>query len=83
MKTATVRHIQHHLSEVLEWVEQGEHVTVTRRNRIVATIIPVSRPNGKIKMPNFLDRMRSKYPHKPISKAATRRMNEELREERH
>ena len=31
MKTASVRDVQHHLSRVLAWVEQGEEVQITRR----------------------------------------------------
>ena len=40
MKTATVRQVQHNLSEVLSWVEQGEEVRVLRRKQVVARLLP-------------------------------------------
>ncbi len=47
MKTASVREIQHHLSRVLEWVEGGEEVEVTRRKKVVARIVPAEDPEKK------------------------------------
>lgn len=40
MKTATVRMVQHNLSQVLSWVERGEEVRVLRRKKIVARLLP-------------------------------------------
>ena len=82
MKTATVRHVQHNLAEVLEWVEGGEEVTVTRHNRAVATIVPVKTAPKKVKMPDFLGRMKKNYPHKPLSKKTTEELMNYLREDR-
>ena len=39
MKTATVRMVQHNLSEVLSWVERGEEVHVLRRKKVVARLV--------------------------------------------
>jgi prevent-host-death family protein len=41
MKTINVRNLQHHLRAVLDEVYHGEIVEVTRRNEIVARIVPV------------------------------------------
>jgi prevent-host-death family protein len=38
MKTATVRQIRHDFSTVLNWVEEGEQVEVSKRGKIVALI---------------------------------------------
>lgn len=38
MKTVTTREAQHHLSKVLEMVEAGEEVVITRRGKRVAKI---------------------------------------------
>ena len=35
MKTASIRDVQHRLSKVLAWVEKGEEVQITRRNKPV------------------------------------------------
>ncbi len=40
MKRATIRQVQHNLSEVLSWVEGGEEVQVLRRNKVVARLLP-------------------------------------------
>lgn len=41
MKTVTTREAQHHLSKVLEMVEAGEDVVITRRGKSVARLSPV------------------------------------------
>lgn len=44
MKTATVRQIRHDFGTVLNWVEDGEQVEVSKRGRIVALISPPPAP---------------------------------------
>ena len=56
MKTATIRQIQHHLSEVLRWVEDGQEVQVTRRNRVIAKIVPARDDHQKVAWPDFVGR---------------------------
>ena len=69
MKTASLRHLQHHLSEVIRWVDHGEEVLVTRRNRVVAKLVPASpAPPKKIKWPDILARSaKIKVKGKPLS----------------
>ncbi len=58
MKTASVRQIQHHFSEVLEWIESGHEVIVTSRNKEVARITPSRKiPIKSLEWPDFLNRM--------------------------
>lgn len=57
MKTATVREIQHNLSEVLSWVESGEEVQVLRRNKVVARLLPPQPQPSR--SPDFVARARS------------------------
>lgn len=40
MKTANIRELRHSTTTVLEWVEQGETVQITRRNKVVAVLSP-------------------------------------------
>lgn len=57
MKRASIRKIQHHFSEVLQDIEAGEEVYITKRNKIIAKIIPQSEPEiGEVEYPNFTER---------------------------
>jgi prevent-host-death family protein len=58
MKKATVRKVQHHLSEVMKWVEDGEEVVILRRNRVVARIVPPGRSSRAPAWPDFTGRAR-------------------------
>ncbi len=40
MRTATVRELRNQYRSVLDWVEAGEEVTISRRGRIIARIVP-------------------------------------------
>ncbi len=41
MKTATVREAQHHLSKLLDEVEKGEEIVLTRRGKRVGKLVPM------------------------------------------
>ena len=60
MKTATMRQVHNNFATVLEWVAQGEVVTVLNRTRPVARICP-PRPvaPAKFKMPDFAARAKA------------------------
>jgi len=60
MKIATVRDVQHHFRKVLAWVEKGEEVLVTRRNKSVARLVP-SNPAipSSVALPDFAGRARA------------------------
>ena len=40
MKTATVRQLRNQYRNVLGWVEAGEEVTISKRGKIVARLVP-------------------------------------------
>ena len=63
MKTATIREIQHNLSEVLSWVERGEEVQVLRRNRVVARLLPPQPQPSR--SPDFVARARAVWGEAP------------------
>jgi prevent-host-death family protein len=44
MKTTTVRELRNNYSQVLRWVSAGQEVSVTRRGKIVAKVVPPSEP---------------------------------------
>lgn len=71
MKTASVRKVQHHLSEVLRWVEHGQEVSITRRNRIIARMVPAG-INKPIEWPDFLGRAKAIWGDRPKGAPASR-----------
>ena len=71
MKVASVRKVQHHLSEVLRWVERGQEVSITRRNRIIAKMVPVGIRNP-IEWPDFVGRARGIWGDRPRGTPASR-----------
>ncbi len=56
MKQASIRRLQHHLSEVMQWVDQGEEVRITNRNRPVAKLIPLRTKTKILTWPDFSKR---------------------------
>jgi prevent-host-death family protein len=63
MKTATVRQLRHDFGSVLNWVEEGEAVGISKRGRIVALLSPppAPRPSRPRKRPDFLGRLKRIY----------------------
>lgn len=70
MRTATVREVQHNLSEVLSRVAQGEEVAVLRRGKVVAKLVPPDpRPPAS---PDFVARARAVWGDRPSGLALSR-----------
>jgi len=69
MKTATVRQIRHDFGTVLNWVEEGEQVEVSKRGKIVALITPPPPPPHcrPKKRPDLAARLRSRDGKRVIS----------------
>lgn len=42
MKSASIRAVQHGLAAIIAEVEQGEEIIITRRDRPVARLLPIS-----------------------------------------
>jgi prevent-host-death family protein len=63
MKTATVRQIRHDFGSVLKMIEEGEEVTITRRNKPVARLAPPPPVTPKLfKRPDFASRLALRFP---------------------
>lgn len=56
MIKTNIRQLQHHLSDVMRHVEHGEEVLITRRNRVVAKIIPAESQIERVDWPDFIGR---------------------------
>jgi antitoxin (DNA-binding transcriptional repressor) of toxin-antitoxin stability system len=74
MRTATIREMQHNLSEVLSWVAQGEEVCVLRRKKVVARLLPPDpRP---AESPDFVARARAVWGDEPRGKPVSELVSE-------
>ncbi len=67
MRTATIREAQHNLPSILRSVSRGEVIEITRRNRVVARLVPAApRPVGGL--PDFVARARAMWGRRPHGK---------------
>lgn len=72
MKKATVREVQHNLSKILRWVDDGEVVVITRHNRVVANLVPSAPKDRETHWPDFTERMKAIWGKVPDGKPASR-----------
>ncbi len=70
MKKATVRQLRHDFGSVMNWVEEGEAVRISKRGRIIALLSPPRPPNpSRIrKRPDFLGRLKRIYGDKVVQR---------------
>lgn len=63
MKTATVRQVRHEFGSVLNWVEAGESVGISKRGTLVAVLSPPPAPRQPKprRRPDFLGRLKRIY----------------------
>ena len=47
MKTATVRQLRNRYMELLEWIEAGEEVAISRRGVVIARLVPETAHKSK------------------------------------
>ena len=77
MVTVNLAHAKAHLSELLDKVEAGEEVIITRHGRAVAHIRPVSRP----KQPLMLDALAAFRAQMPRLRRPSAELLHEARDE--
>jgi prevent-host-death family protein len=60
MKSATVRQLRHRFGDVLNWVEEGEAVEISKRGKVIALLTPPARskPKPARKRPDFVARLK-------------------------
>jgi prevent-host-death family protein len=63
MKTATVRRLRHDFGSLLDWVEEGEAVRISKRGKIVALLSPPPAPKASKprRRPDFFGRLKRIY----------------------
>jgi antitoxin (DNA-binding transcriptional repressor) of toxin-antitoxin stability system len=58
MKTATVRDLRYHFSEVEARLRQGEEIVIRKRNRIIAKLVPMPPASRNPDYPDFAARQK-------------------------
>jgi antitoxin (DNA-binding transcriptional repressor) of toxin-antitoxin stability system len=60
MKSASVRDLRYRFAEVEDLLRQGEEIQITKRKRVIATLLPI--PEKKTtRRPDFMTRLRRIY----------------------
>jgi prevent-host-death family protein len=59
MRSLSIRELQQNIKQVMDRVQRGESVQITRRHRPVARIVPVSQPAAAEPWPDFEKRARA------------------------
>jgi antitoxin (DNA-binding transcriptional repressor) of toxin-antitoxin stability system len=60
MKMASIRQVRHDFSTVLDWIEEGEQVQISKRGKVVALLSPppVTKRTRSRKRPDFAARLK-------------------------
>jgi antitoxin (DNA-binding transcriptional repressor) of toxin-antitoxin stability system len=69
MKTATVRDLRYHFTEIEARLREGEEIEVRRRKQVIARLVPV-RPKASA-YPDFGARQRKVFGNKIVSRTGT------------
>ena len=76
VKKTNIRELKHATSTVLGWVEQGESVEITRRNKVVAVISPPPPESSqKIVRPDYEARLTAIFGDKILPTTANELMD--------
>jgi antitoxin (DNA-binding transcriptional repressor) of toxin-antitoxin stability system len=72
MKTATVRDLRYHFSEIESRLQKGEEVEIRKRRRVIARLVPV-RPKAEA-YPDFAARARKIFGDKVVHRTGAELM---------
>jgi antitoxin (DNA-binding transcriptional repressor) of toxin-antitoxin stability system len=75
MKTATVRDLRYHFSEIESRLQQGEEVEICKRRRVIARLVPV-RPR-RAAYPDFAARRKQIFGGRIMKVSGAQRLAEE------
>ena len=74
MNALSVRELQQNIKQVMDRVERGESVEVTRRRRLVARIVPVEHPAAAAPWPDLDVRARKALGTRVIDPPASQQL---------
>ncbi len=64
MRTATVRELRNEFPRIEAWVQEGESINISKRGKVIATLVPVSANaslGNKVNKPNIMARLRETW----------------------
>ncbi len=70
MKTASVRELRNEFPRIEAWVQEGESVSISKRGRIIATLVPAlgtSPASGVFAKPDIMARLRETWGERTFS----------------
>ncbi len=70
MKTATVRELRNDFPRIEAWVQEGESINISKRGKIVATLVPPARTailGRKTPKPDIMARLRETWGERVFS----------------
>jgi antitoxin (DNA-binding transcriptional repressor) of toxin-antitoxin stability system len=70
MNNASVRDLRYRFSEVEDLLRQGQEIQITKRRRVIATLVPAP-PARAGRRPDFLARLREAYGTKVLKTSGT------------
>ena len=77
MKTATVRELRNDFSKLEAWLGEGEQICIERRGQPIAMLTPVDAATvKKVKMPDFMARMKKTWGDRVFSEEEVKAMRE-------
>lgn len=83
MKNATVRDLRNRFALISRWIEEGEQVSITRRGRAFARIVPETAvKRRRVKMPNFAERIRQVFGDAQLSARHSKGLREYMKGDR-
>ena len=83
MRTTTVRELRTNFPKVERWVADGEEVQITKRRKVVATLVPPARRGRKrAELPDFAGRVRALFGKRKLAAKQSADLRKALRGER-
>ena len=77
MKTVSVRELQQNIKHVIDQVERGQVVEVTRRRRVVARLTPVRPAVKRVRWPDLEKRAHVVFGDSTIEPPASEQVSED------
>lgn len=68
MRTATIRELRNHYTQLLRWLAAGEEIAISRRGRIIARLVPASsKATGKVDWKRSAAARRNRRGHRVLT----------------
>lgn len=80
MKTATVRELRNDFPRIEAWVNEGESVNISKRGKVIATLVPASANSGEssvVPKPDIMARLRETWGERVFSLEEVSAMRED------